>query len=236
MNQNKDFMSNNLKQQGLQPRILEEEDKGNVDPRIYFIKRCGPEGRTLYLWPWEYEARIQYAKAKGLQKKLNELEAASEEKDGESKSEKAQELLKQLKVVQGTLDKLQSDVQDKDSKKDAIIKAKDEALKTVNSSLKEKDKKIAELTEALQNSREILLDKQKRLDDQRKKLTEKRLVEEENESLKKQLSAQKAEIEKLKGRTGLGEGQAQQIMELKEEIRNLESALRKYKKTYGELL
>ena len=121
MNQNKDFMSNNLKQRGLQPRILEEEDKGNVDPRIYFIKRCGPEGRTLYLWPWEYEARIQYAKAKGLQKKLNELEAASEEKDGESKSEKAQDLLKQLKVVQGTLDKLQSDVQDKDSKNLSII-------------------------------------------------------------------------------------------------------------------
>jgi DNA repair exonuclease SbcCD ATPase subunit len=228
-------MSNNLKQKGLQPRILEEEDKGNVDPRIYFIKRCGPEGKTLYLWPWEYEARIQYAKAKGLQKKLDELEAASGKKDDESETEKAQDLLKQLRIVQGTLDKIQSDVQDKDFKKDAIIQAKDEALKNVNASLKEKDKKIAELEESLQNSREILLDKQKRLDSQNKKLADKKQVEEENKSLKKQLESQKAENEKLKGKAGLGEGQAQQIMDLKGEIRDLEAKLRNYIRKYGEL-
>lgn len=229
-------MSNTKKQPNcLQPRILEEEDKGKVDPRIYFIKKCGPEGRTLYLWPWEYEARIQYAKAKELQKRLDELEAVSEKKDNSPEPEKAQELLKQLRIVQGTLDKLQSDVQDKDSKKDAIIQAKDEALKIVNASLKEKNTKIADLVEKLQSSREILLDKQKQLDSRNKKLADMRWIEEENKSLKKQLESQRAEIEKLKGKTGLGEGQAQQIMDLKGEIRVLEAKLRNYIRKYGEL-
>lgn len=229
-------MSNIKKQPNcLQPRILEEEDKGKVDPRIYFIKKCGPEGRTLYLWPWEYEARIQYAKAKELQKRLDELEAVSEKKDNSPEPEKAQELLKQLRIVQGTLDKLQSDVQDKDSKKDAIIQAKDEALKIVNASLKEKNTKIADLVEKLQSSREILLDKQKQLDSRNKKLADMRWIEEENKSLKKQLESQRAEIEKLKGKTGLGEGQAQQIMDLKGEVRVLEAKLRNYVRKYGEL-
>lgn len=229
-------MSNIKKQPNcLQPRILEEEDKGKVDPRIYFIKKCGPEGRTLYLWPWEYEARIQYAKAKELQKRLDELEAVSEKKDNSPEPEKAQELLKQLRIVQGTLDKLQSDVQDKDSKKDAIIQAKDEALKIVNASLKEKNTKIADLVEKLQSSREILLDKQKQLDSRNKKLADMRWIEEENKSLKKQLESQRAEIEKLKGKTGLGEGQAQQIMDLKGEVRDLEAKLRNYIRKYGEL-
>lgn len=229
-------MSNTKKQPNcLQPRILEEEDKGKVDPRIYFIKKCGPEGRTLYLWPWEYEARIQYAKAKELQKRLDELETVSEKKDNSPEPEKAQELLKQLRIVQGTLDKLQSDVQDKDSKKDAIIQAKDEALKIVNASLKEKNTKIADLVEKLQNSREILLDKQKQLDSRNKKLADMRWIEEENKSLKKQLESQRAEIEKLKGKTGLGEGQAQQIMDLKGEVRVLEAKLRNYIRKYGEL-
>lgn len=229
-------MSNTKKQPNcLQPRILEEEDKGKVDPRIYFIKKCGPEGRTLYLWPWEYEARIQYAKAKELQKRLDELEAVSEKKDNSPEPEKAQELLKQLRIVQGTLDKLQSEVQDKDSKKDAIIQAKDEALKIVNASLKEKNTKIADLVEKLQSSREILLDKQKQLDSRNKKLADMRWIEEENKSLKKQLESQRAEIEKLKGKTGLGEGQAQQIMDLKGEVRVLEAKLRNYVRKYGEL-
>ena len=80
-----------------------------------------------------------------------------------------------------------------------------------------------------------MLDKQRRLDNQGKKLAKQVQIEEENKSLKQQLESKKAEVEKLRGKTGLGEGQAQQIMDLKGEIRVLEAKLRNYIRKYGEL-
>lgn len=229
-------MSNTKKQPNcLQPRILEEEDKGKVDPRIYFIKKCGPEGRTLYLWPWEYEARIQYAKAKGLQKKVERLEQeleAAKEQHKESEPDKTVELLKQVEAFQGTLDRIQKDLEDGDSKKDAIIQAKDRALKVVNTILEERDNTITKLKNDQQN-------KQRKIDNQAAKLERKSQIieelEEENQCLKIQVESQKNKIEKLNGKTGLGEGQAQQIMDLKGDIRVLEAKLRSYTRKYGEL-
>lgn len=91
----------------LQPRILEPEEMGNVDPRIYTIRKGGATGAIYYLWPWQYEARIQKERADKMEEKFQILDTVG--KVGELNSQ-LQETKKALNAEKRKTNILQEQV------------------------------------------------------------------------------------------------------------------------------
>ena len=219
----------------LQPFPLEPEEYGNVDSRIYSIRKCGVSGEILYKWPHQYEAQLQKKRADALERKL-------QERDEEAR---ITALIEELKKVKSTLadSRRENNALNEQIKKlisdptGAETYIKILQLQKINSECGDYHNKLQSLEAQCRKHKEandelvVMVEKQQKEIVQRGKEIER--LEDENEELRKQINGEKKrKINQLQTRL---ESVSGNNLNLKAEIRDLERQIRDYKDRLGEV-